>query len=87
MNIILIFILVLIGRFLPIQKKAEYWFSVPHYYESKMAFLYGMIISNNESSIVKFVQKEKIYYLILIIFGILGVTLTCIEVKIVKIII
>ena len=84
MNIILIFLLVLIGRFLPIHKKAEFWFSVPHYYESIMAFPYGMIISNYESAIVKFVQNEKIYYLILIFFGILGVTLTGKEVKIEK---
>ena len=49
-----------------------------------MAFPYGMIISNYENSIVKFVQNEKVYYFILIIFGLLGFTLTGLEVKIEK---
>ena len=83
-NIILIFIIVLIGRSLPIHDKREYWFSYINYYESIMAFPYGMIISNYENSIVKFVQNEKFYYFILIIFGLLGFTLTGLEVKIEK---
>ena len=84
MNIILIFFVVLIGRILPIHEKKEYWFSIVNYYESIMAFPYGMLISKYENSIVKFVQNGKIYYLLLIIFGILGITLTGLEIKIEK---
>ena len=84
MNIILIFFVVLIGRILPIHEKKEYWFSIVNYYESIMAFPYGMLISKYENSIVKFVQNVKIYYLLLIIFGILGITLTGLEIKIEK---